>query len=324
MKSSLTRGLAKTKTFNSYILAREKIENKKVRKLLTLFYFPIGLIASFLNRKVKDPDRKYKYDLSIVLIVKNEGKYIQEWIEYYKILGFSRFYIFDNDSTDDTKQKLKKYIDHGLVDYNVIHGKARQMDAYNLALKKSKIESKYLAIMDADEFIFLTQPHKKLIDEINGLFNQSESIGGIGLNWMIFGSSHFKKQPKGLVTQSYLYRSKYSFAKNNTIKTICNPRAVVGILNPHYVEYRKGYHAVNALGDYMEGPSTCNSSKMIMRVNHYFTKSKEEFMQKRARGMADQDKIRNISDFKLHDRNDVFDDSMLRYKDELDKNLEND
>ncbi|WP_172993723.1 glycosyltransferase family 2 protein, partial [Lactobacillus helveticus] len=89
------------------------------------------LIASFLNRKVKDPDRKYKYDLSIVLIVKNEGKYIQEWIEYYKILGFSRFYIFDNDSTDDTKQKLKKYIDHGLVDYNVIHGKARQMDAYN-------------------------------------------------------------------------------------------------------------------------------------------------------------------------------------------------
>ena len=37
--------------------------------------------------------------------------------------------------------------------------------------------------------------------------------------------------------------------------------------------------------------------------------------------MADQEKIRDMSDFKLHDRNDVYDDGMLRYKDELNKKL---
>lgn len=319
IKRNIKLGLAKAKTFSWYIHTRDIITNENMRTVLTLFALPFGLIANLINSD--EEIKRYKYKLSVALIVKNEGRYIREWIEYYKILGFDRFYIFDNDSTDNTKEKISKYIDQGLVDYNKIPGKARQMDAYNEALKKSKKESKYLAIVDADEYIFMLQPHRKLVDEIDEIFNKNNSIGGVGLNWMIFGSSHFKTMPQGLVTQSYLYRSNYNFGVNKHIKTICNPRAVVGILNPHYVEYKKNYWAVDALGNRIDGPMAKNSPNMKLRINHYFTKSKEEFLQKRARGMADQEKIRDMSDFKLHDRNDVYDDGMLRYKDELNKKL---
>ena len=50
----------------------------------------------------------------------------------------------------------------------------------------------------------------------------------------------------------------------------------------------------------------------VVRVNHYFTKSYAEFLQKRSRGMADNADIRAVSDFQEHDVNDVRDDGMMR------------
>lgn len=320
MNDFLTRSIAKSKTFSWYIYTKNFIRNKHLRKLTTIISLPFGIIANLVDKKKDLP--RYKYNLSIVLIAKNEGQYIQEWIEYYRLLGFDKFYIFDNDSTDHLKLKLQKYIKQGLVDYKVIHGKARQMDAYNLALKKSQKESKYLAILDADEFVFQLDPQNSILYFLNHTFKADPQIGGVGINWLVFGSSCYVKKPQGLVTQKFLYRSKYSFSHNELIKTICDPRKVAGILNPHYVEYKKGYYAVNTLGEYIKGPKTKNDVKMPVRINHYFTKSKEEFLEKRARGMADQEKKRNLSDFELHDRNEVYDSGMTRYGKVLKKNIE--
>lgn len=37
-----------------------------------------------------------RYSVAIVAIARNEGQYINEWIEYHASLGFDHFYIFDN------------------------------------------------------------------------------------------------------------------------------------------------------------------------------------------------------------------------------------
>ena len=52
-------------------------------------------------------------------------------------------------------------------------------------------------------------------------------------------------------------------------------------------------------------------------IHHYFTKSKEEFLIKRARGRADIDEIRSLQDFEHFDFNDVYDDSMLFYVEKI-------
>ena len=52
----------------------------------------------------------FKHDLAIVVIIKNEGKDIAEWIDYHIIAGVSKFYIYDNESTDNTKEILQPYI----------------------------------------------------------------------------------------------------------------------------------------------------------------------------------------------------------------------
>jgi hypothetical protein len=40
---------------------------------------------------------------TLVLIIKNESKYIVEWIEYHRQIGVDHFVIFDNDSSDEIK-----------------------------------------------------------------------------------------------------------------------------------------------------------------------------------------------------------------------------
>ncbi len=49
--------------------------------------------------------------------MKNEGAYIKERIEYHKIVGVERFYLYDNGSTDETKKVLEPYIKDGSVIY---------------------------------------------------------------------------------------------------------------------------------------------------------------------------------------------------------------
>lgn len=39
-----------------------------------------------------------QYSVAIVAIARNEGEYINEWIEYHHALSFEHFYIFDNSS----------------------------------------------------------------------------------------------------------------------------------------------------------------------------------------------------------------------------------
>lgn len=312
----IKKGMGRVSTFPFYINFGNKCSNVKIKKGIALLLSPIGLILLLANKKYDIP----KYKLSVVLIIKNEGPYIVEWIEYYKMLGFRRMYIYDNDSTDDTYTKIKKYIQDGLVKYTKLSGRARQLDAYNDALNIAKRESQYLAILDADEFLFPVNG-KDVYSIVDKYMTSNRHVGGLGINWLIFGSGGQKNKVDGLVTQRFYYRSKYSFNRNKHVKTICDPRKVAGILNPHTAQYRYGYYEINLSYKKMDSPFTEYNSNAPLRINHYFTKSKSEYISKKNRGEADSLNMRTMKDFKLHDRNEVFDDSMIRYKTILTKRV---
>lgn len=61
--------------------------------------------------------------------------------------------------------------------------------------------------------------------------------------------------------------------------------------------------------------NACKDTKWI-RINHYFTKSKEEWIKRRSQGQADRkdkDDVRTIDEFYEHDHNQVYDPIILRY-----------
>ena len=53
-----------------------------------------------------------------------------------------------------------------------------------------------------------------------------------------------------------------------------------------------------------------------IKINHYFTKSREEWVRRRSMGKADtrnRNNVRTMEEFYMHDNNDIYDDSMLYY-----------
>ena len=136
----------------SYIVSRcrDWTPNAFVRYLVMMLVAPFWVCKYFMYRDV--PGRK---GIAFVLIAKNEAPYIEEWIKFHHKQGASHFIIYDNESEDNLHEVLTPYIESGLVTYRLAVGRKRQMDVYNIAIHDYGHKFKYMAVIDADEFLFV-------------------------------------------------------------------------------------------------------------------------------------------------------------------------
>lgn len=104
----------------------------------------------------------FLHDLSIVAIMKCEGPYLKEWLDYHLMAGVDHFYLYDNDSPDNQAEVAKPYVEAGLVTYIYFPGNCKQVISYNDAVKNFKFQSRYMASIDGDEFVY------PKIDKVNG------------------------------------------------------------------------------------------------------------------------------------------------------------
>ena len=131
---------------------RDYSYNRFLRIFLRLLVTPYYVIFRYFLGRKDIPGRE---GLALVLIAKNEATYIKEWLDFHIKQGVSNFIIYDNESTDNFREVLSPYIKAGIVIYNVIRGKSRQFDAYNMAMHKYRSKFKYMGFIDADEFVFV-------------------------------------------------------------------------------------------------------------------------------------------------------------------------
>lgn len=294
---------------------RDFTQNIKMLKLMMLLSAPYCLLRYFFVFPKKNDRRK---GLAVALIAKNEAPYIKEWVEFHHKQGVSHFFIYDNESEDNLHEVLKPYIDSGLVTYRLIRGRVRQRDAYNMALSKCRRRFKYMAILDADEFLFVRKDadvcNYNLYEFVDRFMSSHKDTGGLAVNWCVFGSSGHLTKPEGGVLENYTMRAEDDFPINLHIKTICDPAKTMCFNTVHYPTYRRGFYNFDEEGNIVPGAFTEKVHIKRIRINHYFTKSREEFMAKRARGMADNLDIRSVDDFARHDQNIVVDREILSHR----------
>ena len=324
-----------------YFGVLRKIDDRNARKVLYILLSPVLVIwglVSFIHENTVDRllvkkelsdyhNKKYKYNLSFIACVFNEARYIEEWIEYHRLVGVDKFYIFDNGSTDNTRQLLQKYIDNGIVEYEFFPGKGKQLDMYYAGLRKCKKETKYAGFVDLDEFIVPTDNSKSLMEVLDERFTHFPNMAVLAINWLVFGSSGHKTRPNGLVIENYLNRAEYDSKTNRLLKFICNPRLIKGCLtSPHFAYLRNGQlRQLNEKGIEINSPwnDYPNNTYDYIRVNHYYGKSEEDCRAKFERGNVSRpDYIKRKWDqFELYDRNEVHDERMLIYADRIKASL---
>ena len=266
-------------------------------------------IKNYKNILRKDSVHKFPYTLSITAIMKNEGAYLKEWLDFHILVGVEKFYLYDNGSTDNTMKILKPYIDQGIVDYTYWPGKAQQMIVYVDSINKHELETKWMAIIDLDEFL-VAKDYFTIPEFLNTLPKNSAELV---IGWEQYGSSGHIHKPDGLVIENFKHHAAHSWG----VKSIVNPRLVCEISNPH-VHKMAGYMVDEngkKLGRILQTEKRNITTKKI-RVNHYVTKSFDEYVARMNQGSATNQKsteYRSVEKFKWYDQNDVYDDIMDKY-----------
>ncbi len=298
-----------------------RCRSKRMRRFIWRSNSSINLIIGFaaytkailLNRYYKNKNCKNK--LGIVAIAKDEGEYLREWVSFHKAIGVDIIYLYDNDSTDNMLDTVQDYIEEGFIKIETIHGRVKQLDAYNDAIRKYSAECEYMAFIDCDEYLVPTEISETINVKgyLDDLFHSSVIAGGVGINWRLFGSSGYTAKPDGLCIDNFIWRSETSFKENRHIKTICKPKCVKEYRHPHFPIYKFGWCNINQSGVPIPGWCTDQNAEDYLQLNHYYTKSKEQWIKRRSLGRADTGGMRSIDEFYANDKNDIKDTSAAKY-----------
>lgn len=220
-----------------------------------------------------------EYTLSICSMFKDEAPYLKEWIEFHRLVGVEHFWLYNNNSSDEYKEVLAPYVKAGVVDLIEWPSTSKQNEwkhhtyevqvgAFNDALKRAEKLSKWLAIIDLDEFLF--SPINDNVAQV--LDRHFSKYAGVCVNWQLFGTSHVERlAPLDLMIEKLVMRAETDYPRNYLYKSIVRPSRVRKCYNPHRCTYYEGHYQVNA-----EGKKIRNDNNGVflekLRINHYWTR----------------------------------------------------
>lgn len=259
--------------------------------------------------------------LAIAAIFRNEKEYVLEWLAWHRSQGIQHFIIYDNESDDGTTELLQQLHSAGLIN---LHSIARQDKvqylAYNQLFNIYKKKFDLIAVIDADEFI-MPMDVNSASEEIHQLFKDPK-VGGLAINWRIFGSNKYQSKPDGPVLDHYTMAANDQRLLNHFIKSVYRTKAVSQIF-VHMGAVSPGYRYINTQGNdvifstekTLPTPTEKNKRTGVsqtisphkLRVNHYATKSVEEFTNKKknkGRPASSKDTVLGNKYFQEFDLND--------------------
>ena len=242
---------------------------------------------------------------TICAIIKDEHRFLDEWINYHLGIGFNTIHLFeDKDSVSHESicskydnVYLRRYADDKTVrnllkDQGTAH---RQYVLYQWFGDTYKNIYDWVAFIDLDEFIVFNNDYN-----LNKLCDEFSSCTAIQLKWRIMGANGHINRPTCNVMKAYTEEKNATFL-TSPYKSFCNLNMWKGMLT---------HHNAKDCVDY-------DLTKDKVLLNHYFTKSWEDWCFRIFKRGATQNLHRHVQDFF-----DVNID-MLHLKDELLSNVFN-
>jgi len=256
-----------------------------------------------LNQQLHKDKTSPEHYLAVCAIAKNEGQYFKEWVEWHLSQGVEKFYIYDNESTDDTRVVLEPYIQQGIVDYIPWPGYRMQLAAYDDCLAKHRFDTRWIAFIDLDEFIV---PKKDT--SICSFLKRFENFAAVEVNWLCYGSGGQKEKKPGTMMERFKFHSVGNHPLNHHVKSIVDPRRVYGMIGCHEGAKISGYAADSHGNPIKKHFKERTPQQDVICINHYAVRSFEEFIEKQMRGRASgTQKTVPTEYFERYDLNDIED-----------------
>ena len=235
--------------------------------------------------------------LSLGAIIKDDEYYVREWLTFYDMIGVEHFYIALHNCSDNTESAIKSLPFRDRISlYRVQPTTDRnpQVGTYQAIIDQCKNETEWLMFVDGDEFLFGTEK-----DDLKEILPAYEAFSSICVNWLMFGANKFATRPPMPSIKHYTQRLPITTPYEKQIrdeldsylvKSIVKPSEVTGIVSPHLFRTKNG--TVNEqfliVKPYEEGNGLCHCkhppSYDVLRCNHYYTRSYEDWLQRLKRG----------------------------------------
>lgn len=223
----------------------------------------------------------------ICCIIKDEQPYLKEWLDYNLNVGFDTIYLYEDFNSKSHKDIVSQYDENKVIltlvetiDECKGNFAARQYNTYMYHLNKYKTEYDWIAFFDIDEFIKFDNDYS-----LHKLLNEFKDYEGVSLYWRNYGAN-------GLLSRDMNKGVEETFCNDNNIKeipfstllydykTIVNTKLCYRLQSVHKsrLSYNTNYKKMDIRY------KLCEKTYDKAWINHYFTKSWEEFLNLRRRG----------------------------------------
>jgi len=259
----------------------------------------LGIVSATLISE-EQTTKGYQYELTICAIFYNEGSFLFEWITHHHCKGVEHFFLFNDNSDDESLCVLEPFVREGIVtisNTNTSKGAGAQKLIFNACLSLQKqLKVRWTAFIDIDEYIF-TPAHPET--DIPSILEKYADYAALQVAWLHFSDA-------GRTRSDEFVLEKYQTRESDTGKSV----GTKSIVQPRYVErmsthfpylvpnspnctdekYRnltyKPTFAPDKRACSMSLPSFVGSE---IRLNHYMVKSREHFIcRKSSRPNADK------------------------------------
>lgn len=234
------------------------------------------------------------FNTAICLLIKDENEYINEWLDWHVSIGFHHFYIYDNESRlpieESVDVRYKQYCT--FIDFSGEH-RNTQLECYADALDRYGNEVKWLAFIDTDEFI---RPLNG--EDINDFLARYEDHDGLYVRWIIYNANGLRKKDSRPQRERFTRVSAHT--PNRPFgKSIIRP-AKIKCMGTHFPTGILGrYDMVDSNGRHMRSACSEFTPEDKIVIDHYFTRSYEEWLEKAKRGSCDPRCDRKYDEFYL-------------------------
>ena len=222
--------------------------------------------------------------VAICAIGRLENRYAAEWVEHYIHLGVDKIYIYDNNRPEDGEcfsDVLQPYIEAGFVE--ITPWTDKQNPAYMDCYQRHQGEHKWIGFFDFDEFVEIPSGRN-----IHDLLNGFDFADVLVLNWRVMTDNGLTKYEPKPVKERFTEGTGEDFTINLHVKSfVQNGIDGLTFADPHVPNAPK-LMVVNVHGTRVDQvPIQAQVIHDVARIDHYDTKSTEEWVRKVNRGWCD-------------------------------------
>lgn len=262
-----------------YLQIREPLRlNPHVSKALysvqSLFHSNFGEFRNQVIGAVRRSPRRGE-GVALCCRIRDEARYLAEFVEYYLAAGVDHFFFYEKLSTDNFAEVLAPYIRQGIVTLfsdwpNVPISPSAEQDCILRTIGRFE----WVGFVDADEFVVVKDGCG-----IGEFLSQYREHPAVALHWRVFGSNGHAARPSLPVIAAYTRRA---VLPNRHVKCFVQPAMVANYRNPHSWFYKGMRGAVNELRQAVTGSISAPTAELAW-INHYHHKSDEDYFEKSLR-----------------------------------------